>query len=57
MAAWTHDEFASIGAADELERAVSWRDGTLRTPATIWVAHSGDDLYVRSVNGRAAAWC
>ena len=57
MTAWTRDEFASIGAADELELAVCRRDGTLRTPVTIWVVHRGDDLYVRSVNGRAAAWC
>ena len=57
MTAWTRDEFASIGSADELELAVCRRDGTLRTPVTIWVVHRGDDLYVRSVNGRAAAWC
>jgi hypothetical protein len=23
---------------------------------TIWVVHHGDDLYVRSVNGRTASW-
>jgi hypothetical protein len=32
------------------------RDGTLRNPAMIWVVRHGDDLYVRSVNGRTAAW-
>ncbi len=28
----------------------------LRKPTTIWVVRLGDDLVVRSVNGRAAAW-
>ena len=31
-------------------------DGTLRRPVTIWVVRVGDDLYVRSVNGRSATW-
>jgi hypothetical protein len=32
------------------------RDGTLRGPVTIWVVRDGDDLYVRSVNGRGSSW-
>jgi hypothetical protein len=32
------------------------RDGTLRNPRTIWVVRVGDDVYVRSMNGRAADW-
>lgn len=56
MTAWTHDELTRIGAADEMEIALVKRDGTLRHRVTIWVVHHGDDLYVRSVNGRAAAW-
>jgi hypothetical protein len=31
-------------------------DGTLRRPVTIWVVRDGDDLYVRSVNGRGSSW-
>ena len=31
-------------------------DGTLRKPVIIWVVLLGDDLYVRSVNGRTSAW-
>jgi len=53
---WTNDELTKIGAADELELAPLRRDGTLRNPITIWVVRQGDDLYVRSVNGRTAAW-
>ncbi|HZC05790.1 MAG TPA: DUF2255 family protein [Ktedonobacterales bacterium] len=56
MTAWTSDELMKIGAADELEIASLRGDGTLRRPVTIWVVRYGDDLYVRSVNGRGAAW-
>ena len=31
-------------------------DGTLRKPRIVWVVRDGDDLYVRSVGGRNAAW-
>jgi hypothetical protein len=56
MSAWTSDELRKIMAADELQIASLRRDGTLRNPTTIWVVGLGDDLYVRSVNGRTAAW-
>jgi hypothetical protein len=56
MTAWMSDELGKIGAAEELEIASVRRDGTLRNPVTIWVVRHGDDLYVRSVKGRTAAW-
>ncbi len=56
MTWWTKDELTKIAAADELEIASLRRDGTLRNPVTIWVVRHGDDLYVRSVNGRTGAW-
>jgi hypothetical protein len=56
MAAWTSDELDKIGAADELEIQSLRGDGTLRKPVTIWVVRLGDDLYIRSVNGRGSAW-
>ncbi len=56
MTMWTSDELNKIGTAEELEIASLRRDGTLRNPVTIWVIRHGDDLYVRSVNGRTAAW-
>jgi len=56
MTAWTKDELSRIDAADELEIAPLRRDGTLRNPTTIWVVRLGDDLFIRSVNGRTAAW-
>ena len=56
MSSWTSDELNRIGKAGELRIASLRRDGTLRNPVTIWVVRLGDDLYVRSVNGRTAAW-
>ena len=56
MTAWTSDELTKIGNAEELELASRRRDGSLRRLVTIWVVRHGDDLYVRSVNGRTAAW-
>jgi hypothetical protein len=56
MTAWTSDELSRIGTAEELQIASLRRDGTLRNPVTIWGVRLGDDLYVRSVNGRTSAW-
>ncbi len=56
MITWTRDELIKIGKADELELASLRKDGTLRNAVTIWVVQLGDDLYVRSVNGRDGAW-
>ena len=56
MTTWTSDELNRIGRAEELQIASLRSDGTLRNPVTIWVVRVGDDLYVRSVNGRNSAW-
>ncbi|GAA3612413.1 DUF2255 family protein [Nonomuraea rosea] len=56
MTAWTSDELATIGDAEELDLASRRADGTLRRPVTMWVVRVGDDLYVRCMNGRAGAW-
>jgi hypothetical protein len=56
MAAWTSDELDAIGGAEELRLASVRRDGTLRRPVTMWVVRDGDDVYVRSVNGRGSSW-
>jgi hypothetical protein len=54
--AWSTEELDRIGAADELDIAARRRDGTLRTPTTIWVVRSGNDLFVRSYRGLEGAW-
>ena len=56
MTQWTNDELNKIGTAEELEIASLRKDGTLRSPRTIWVVRVGDDLYVRSVNGGGSDW-
>jgi len=56
MTAWRSDELTSVARADELDIASVRRDGTLRNPVTIWFVRRGDDLYIRSVNGRTGAW-
>jgi len=56
MTGWTIDELDQIEAAEELQIESLRRDGTRRNPVTIWVVRIGDNLYVRSVNGRNSAW-
>jgi hypothetical protein len=56
MSAWTKEELNKIGGAEELRIAALRTDATLRKPVIIWVVRLGDELYVRSVNGRSSAW-
>jgi hypothetical protein len=56
VAGWTSDELQRIAKADELRIASRRRDGTLRDPVTVWAIRDGDDIYVRSVNGRNGKW-
>jgi len=56
MTTWTSDELNKISVTEELRIASLREDGTLRNPVTIWMVRVGDDIYVRSVNGRNSAW-
>jgi hypothetical protein len=56
MTTWTSSELNKIEKAEELQIASLRADGTLRKPVIIWVVRVGDELYVRSVNGRTSAW-
>jgi hypothetical protein len=56
MTAWTREDLARIGDANEVEIAPLRRGGTPRQPVTIWVVRRGDDLYVRSWKGQDGAW-
>jgi hypothetical protein len=56
MTSWTTEELASIGDAEELAVAARRPGGSLRPFVTIWVVHSGGDLYVRSIKGRSGTW-
>lgn len=56
MKTWTSDDLTRIDDSEEWHIATRRRDGTLRGPVIVWGVRHGDDLYVRSVNGRTAAW-
>lgn len=56
MTAWTEDELARIGRAEELHLASTRPDGTLWPYVTMWVVRAGDDLYVRSAYGPENPW-
>ena len=56
MSIWTADELRRIGQAEELRIASRRSDGSLRPYVTIWVARSGDELYVRSAYGYDNPW-
>jgi hypothetical protein len=56
MTAWTSEELKKIGSAEELQIASLRKDGSLRSMRIIWAVRLGDDIYVRSVNGRTSDW-
>ena len=56
MTAWSDDELARIGAAEELQSAPRRADGSTVAPTTIWVVRAGDELFVRSYRGRDGGW-
>ena len=56
MAEWTNEERETIDDRDELRIAARRTDGSLRRPVTVWMVRHGDDVFVRSVNGRDASW-
>lgn len=56
MESWTSSELSKIEKAEELEIASLRQDGTLRKSRTIWVVRVGDEIFVRSVNGRGSDW-
>ncbi|HEX6682022.1 MAG TPA: DUF2255 family protein [Candidatus Limnocylindrales bacterium] len=56
MQGWTSEELSKIDRAEELELESQRSDGSLGDPVTIWVVRDGEDLYVRSMHGRAGSW-
>ena len=56
MNMWSDNELNKIGNAEELLISSLRADGTSRKPRIIWVVRLGNDIYVRSVNGRNSAW-
>jgi hypothetical protein len=56
MSTWSNDDLARLSGADEIQIAPEKSDGTLRSPTTIWIVRSGEEMYVRSVNGPGGHW-
>ncbi len=56
MSTWTTAELDDLGAASEIGIAPRRDDGSLHGYTTIWVVRVGDDLFVRSYNGRDGSW-
>lgn len=56
MTTWTNEELEKIGTAEELGLSSLRKDGTPRSPVTMWVVRIGDDLFVRAVKGRSGPW-
>jgi hypothetical protein len=56
MTTWTDEELRRIGGAEELQLTSERSDGTVRPYVTMWVVHSGRDLYVRSAYGPTNPW-
>jgi hypothetical protein len=54
--AWTSEELAGLGAAEDADIAPRRPDGSLRPYTTIWAVRHGDDLYVRSYRGQSGRW-
>lgn len=53
---WTTQEAHEVTAADEVQIRTRRPDGSLRPPRTIWIVRDGDDVFIRSTNGRGADW-
>ncbi|GAA2003320.1 DUF2255 family protein [Nakamurella flavida] len=53
---WTAAELETIGAAGELEIAVTRLDATLRPWTPIWVVVAGPDVFVRTWFQRETGW-
>lgn len=56
MSAWSADQLARIGGAEELQLASRRSDGTHRPYATIWTVRAGDDIFVQSAYGYDNGW-
>jgi hypothetical protein len=56
MSEWTAQDLVTFGEPDEVTIATMRKDGTLRKPVIVWIVRVGEELYVRSVNGRDASW-
>jgi hypothetical protein len=53
---WTPDELERLAAEDEIDLASFRRDGSARSPVTMWMVIDEGDVYVRAVKGVDGPW-
>jgi hypothetical protein len=56
VSSWTPEAARAVTAPTEVRVLIRRPDGTLRRPRAIWIVRDGTDVFVRSMNGRTAAW-
>ncbi|MFE4499402.1 DUF2255 family protein [Rhodococcus sp. NPDC056743] len=56
MAGWSEEQVAAITNPQEVQVVTGRADGSLRKPTIIWIVGDGDRIFIRSTNGRPAAW-
>jgi hypothetical protein len=56
MSTWSPQDVSALTTSEEVQVRTRRPDGSLRRPTTIWVVADGDRIFVRSTNGRSAAW-
>jgi hypothetical protein len=56
MSTWNMQDVRAITSPQEVQVVTRRGDETLRRPRTIWVVGDGDRVFIRSTDGRGAAW-
>jgi hypothetical protein len=58
MSTWTPQAARAVTAPQEVQVVIRRPDGTLRPPRIIWIVGDGDgdQVFIRSTNGRTADW-
>ena len=56
MNSWPSKDARAITTPQEVEVITIRQDGSRRRPTTIWIVGDRDRVFVRSTNGRSAAW-
>src|SRR4051812_40339846 len=56
MNTWNAQQARDLASPDEVQVATRRTNGSLRRPTTIWVVGDAAQVFIRSTNGRDAAW-
>lgn len=56
MTTWDSATQADVTAPEEVELSTRRRDGSVRSPRTIWIVPVDGRVFIRSTNGREADW-